>query len=293
MTRSLFLRAPAKVNLYLAVVGKRPDGYHNLCTLFQRIRLCDEIRITPADGKTSLLAVTGIAVPCDERNLIVRAYRLLRAASPKTPLVSIQLKKNIPVAAGLGGGSSDAGTFLIGMNQGYHLGLSRKTILNLAAQLGADVPFFASGMSNALGLERGDLLEPRALKLKLWFVIVSFPKGLSTKEIYGRYRWLNLRASNLTKAKHDVTILCNYLRRKDLSHVGALLKNDLMPVCFELKPAVKRVLNFMRQLGAVNVSMTGSGPTCYAVFRDRFSADKLAQALRRRFEVSTIVTDSF
>lgn len=293
MKRSLFLRAPAKVNLYLAVVGKRPDGYHNLCTLFQRIRLCDEIRIKPSDGKSPLLTVSGISVPSDERNLIVRAYRLLRAASSDTPLISIQLKKNIPVAAGLGGGSSDAGTFLVGMNQGYHLGLTRKTIWNLAAQLGADVPFFASSMPTALGLERGDLLEVQAVKLKLWFVIVSFPKGLSTKEIYDRYRQLNLRASNLTKAKHDVTILCNYLRRKDLSHVGALLKNDLMPVCFELKPAVKRVLNFMRQFGAENVSMSGSGPTCFAVFRDRFSAYRLAQVMRRRFKLNAMVADSF
>ena len=292
MARSLSLRAPAKLNLYLAILGKRADGYHNLYTLFQRIGLFDEIRILPADGKSPLLKVSGFPVPSDESNLIVRAYRLLRSASPKTPLVSITLKKNIPVAAGLGGGSSDAGIFLDGMNRGFHLGLSRKKIGQLSAELGADVPFFVMNMRNALGWGRGDLLKPISVPGKFWFAIVSYPNGLSTKEIYGLYDRGKYRPSGLTKAKHDVNILPNYLRQKDLSQIRCLLKNDLLPICLRMKPAIKRVLNFMKQNGSQAISMSGSGPTCFAIFKNRHTAEKLAKAVRRTFRLRVDIAHS-
>ncbi len=293
MARSLSLRAPAKLNLYLAILGKRADGYHNLYTLFQRISLFDEIRIVPADGKSPLLKVSGFSVPSDENNLIVRAFRLLRSASVKTPLVSIILKKNIPVAAGLGGGSSDAGTFLSGMNRGFRLGLSRKKIWELSAELGADVPFFAMNMSCALGWGRGDLLTPISSLTKRWFVIVSFCNGLSTKEIYELYDKGKYRPSGLTKAKHDVNILPNYLRQKDLSQVQCLLKNDLLPICLRTKPAIKRVLNFMKQNGSRAISMSGSGPTCFAILEDRRIAEKLAKAVSRTFRLRVDIAHSF
>ena len=293
LARSLSLHAPAKLNLYLAILGKRADGYHNLYTLFQRISLFDEIRIVPADGKSPLLKVSGFPVPSDESNLIVRAYRLLRSASSKTPLVSITLKKNIPVAAGLGGGSSDAGTFLDGMNRGFHLGLSCKKIGQLAAELGADVPFFAMNRSCALGSGRGDLLRPISFSTRFWFAIASFPKGLSTKEIYCLYDSRKCRSSSLTKAKHDVSILSNYLRQKDLSQIQCLLKNDLLPICLHMKPAIKRVLNFMKQNGSQAISMSGSGPTCFAILENRYAAEKLAKAISCTFHLRVDIAHSF
>ncbi|MBI4430592.1 MAG: 4-(cytidine 5'-diphospho)-2-C-methyl-D-erythritol kinase [Candidatus Omnitrophica bacterium] len=293
MRSSFRLRAPAKVNLYLAVLGKRPDGYHNIYTLFQRISLFDEMNISTSRRKHFSLRVSGLSVPADKSNLVYRAYQLLLKSNLKTPSVKIVLKKRIPVAAGLGGGSSDAGTFLLGMNRQFKLGFSHGKIYKMARNLGADVSFFASGLSSAIGVQRGDRLKEAAIKTKLWFVIVPFSNGLSTMKIYSKFNRAGKRCSSLTNVKHDVNILSNYLRQKDLSQVGPLLRNDLAPICLEMKPAVKRVLNFMRQKGAGAVSVSGSGPTCFAIFLSRLRAEYLARVVRRKLGFRAIVAHSF
>ena len=288
--KSLTVVSPSKVNLDLRILGRYPNGYHRIFTLFQRLSLCDTLRLVPR--QTGLVIHTrNPAVPVDERNIISRAYRLLLEKSPKLPGVSVYLKKKIPVAAGLGGGSGNAAAFLVGMNKLFSLNLTRAALMKLGGRLGADVPFFVSGASCALGTGLGDRINPLSLKAKRWFVLIVSEQGLSTQKVYQNLP-KKLPAASLTKLGRTVRIATHFLDRLELEKADKILRNDLELSAFQLKPSIKRVVKKAVRLGAPLVRMSGSGPTVFAVFTSQKEAKVFARRIKQVLKKDTIVCHS-
>lgn len=274
---SLTLRSPAKVNLFLKVTRRRPDGYHELVTLFHRISLCDELSLKKS--KTFSLRTNIKNLSPGENNLITKAYRLLQRKFPSLGGASVTLKKNIPIGAGLGGGSGNAATFLRGMKKLYGLNISESELMNLGASLGADIPFFISNTTQAIGLQRGDKIQKLRSRQKYWFLLVLDRKPLITREVY-RELARHFRPASLTKAKSTAKLLCNYLHRKEFKRLPALLQNDLEVPAFRLRPELKKKLAFISQSGAPAVRMSGSGPTFFVLVASKKQAHDAARKLK-------------
>jgi 4-diphosphocytidyl-2-C-methyl-D-erythritol kinase len=254
----MVVRAPAKVNLYLDVVGKRKDGYHEISTLFLKIRLADKLYFKKIK-KGIKLSCTGIPVPTDSSNLVYKAALLMQQAGKTGQGVHIRMVKNIPVGAGLGGGSSDAAATLRGLNRLWKLWLPEKTIFRLGARLGADVPFFLLKETAAWGRGRGDRLTPVKLLKKFWFVLIKPAFAISTKEIYSGI------TGNLTKKKNDVKLLVHALNNYDVTVVGKLLYNRLETVAFKRYSSLTRFKKMLSALGVRAVLMSGSGSVIFGL----------------------------
>lgn len=286
--RSLTISSPAKLNLTLRLIGRLPGGYHEIFTLFHRISLADTLQIRKRGAKGCRLRTDYEGLPVDSRNLIVRAYELLSCRCPHLGGVEVRLTKRIPVGAGLGGGSSNAASFLLAMNRLYHLGLSRRSLLALGKKLGADVPFFLKEISQGLGTGRGDRLKEVAGGRKLWFLLVLSNQALSTADVYRGFRFSGPRPS-LTKEGATVRILCNFLRAGELGEAAHLLHNDLESPAFRLRPGIRRTLTVLKKLGHGAARMSGSGPTVFAIFNQPQEAKRLAMKLRPQFPPGAIV----
>ncbi len=284
------IKSPAKLNLYLKVTGRRPDGYHKLVTLFHRISLSDTLVLSRRPSGIKLTCkISGLKqkLSCGEDNLIVKAYRLLRKEFPGLGGVRVQLTKKIPMGAGLGGGSGNAAAFLLGMKELYRLKISDEKFLKLGSLLGADVAFFMMGEKQAVGRGVGDILCKIPGRVKLWFVLVVSDKGLSTPEVY-RSLPRALPAVSLTRINHTVRLLCASLERRQADKVAGLLENDLEAPAFKLRPELGKQLKGMHEKGIPASRMTGSGPTLFSVFFDSKAARKTAQELRREFPKNKI-----
>lgn len=278
--RSLTLASRAKINLYLRVLGKRADGYHDVVTLFHRLSLKDTLRLTKKSGGKFFLECSDPSLSLGEGNLIRRAYRLLQKKFPKLGGVSVFLQKNIPIAAGLGGGSSNAAAFFLGMKRLYGLRVSKRELMRLGGELGADVPFFLSGERQAVGLERGDRLLPCTDRRRLWFILIVSKKGLATKKVYAHLPRRNKRAVSLTNEIRAVKLIYNFLREKDFRRVSTLLRNDLELAAFRLRPSLRKIIGEFGRLGIQTARMSGSGPTVFAILSQKQEAERLAQKLR-------------
>ena len=275
--RSITLSSPAKLNLYLKVLNKRPDGYHNIVTLFERIDLCDEITFTlNQDGKIRIQC-NHPQVPVGPKNLVYRAARLLQDNFKVKEGVNIKIRKRIPVAAGLAGGSSNAATALLGLNQLWGLHLSRQQLLKYAAEIGSDVSFFLHGCPWALGSQRGEKITRISLKKKLWHVIVVPKVKLYASEVYGA---LKLR---LTKPNDDVNILIHNLKKNDLTTVGHLLWNDLEAPVVKLFPAILKLKEKLKSLNTQGVMVSGSGPAVFVLTQSRQEAQQIQSVLAKRY----------
>ena len=271
---ALTLQSPAKLNLYLKVVGRRPDGYHLLVSLFHRIDLHDTLHLEKRKGGFAL-KTTDPRLPVDERNLVTRAYQALRARFPKLGGVSVRLIKRIPVGSGLGGGSSNAAAFLLGMKRLYRLRMTRKEWLALAEKLGADVPFFLLGVNQAIAKGIGERLYPRPSKRKHAFILLLSKQGLSTKKVYEALS-KRLPAVSLTKVSRAATMLSDFLDRKDYGQAARLLHNDLESAAFRLKPAIAKKIARLAHCGVSTARMSGSGPTVFGILSQEQAAE-LAQ----------------
>jgi 4-diphosphocytidyl-2-C-methyl-D-erythritol kinase len=267
------LVAPAKLNLYLRVLGCRPDGYHELETVFERIDLADELTLEPARAGLSLTC-DDPSLTCGPANLILKAARLLRDATGCRQGARIRLRKRIPIAAGLGGGSSDAAATLRGLNRLWGLGLSRAALTPLATELGADVPFFLAGSACALGRGRGDVCRPLPLRRVLHHVLVVPDAQLSTREVFQGGAW------RLTAAKPSSTMVLHALRNGSLSELAEGLWNDLEPEAIRRCPRISLIQSTLRRLGCLAVRVSGSGPSVYGLCRDRAQAQHIAARLR-------------
>ncbi len=283
----LRLPAPAKLNLYLRVLGRRPDGYHELETLFERIDLADELTFEPHPSELAL-ACSEMSLPCDETNLVLKAARALREATDTHRGARIHLTKRIPIGAGLGGGSSDAATTLVGLNRFWNLGLLRERLIELGAQLGSDVPFFLGASPFAIGRGRGERCEELAGPLPtLWHVLVVPPERLSTKAVYEG-------VGNLTGSPSSINIVAHALRNGSLGELASGLVNDLAPEAIRRCPIIEEIHVRLLAGGCLAAAVTGSGSAVYGLVRDARHADEAAQHVRAhgdpRWSVSVVHT---
>jgi 4-diphosphocytidyl-2-C-methyl-D-erythritol kinase len=265
----LVLRASAKVNLVLEVLGKRPDGYHELSTVMQAVDLFD--RLTVEAAATITLETSEPALPTDDRNLVVRAARLLQEAAGIKAGARIVLDKRIPLAAGLGGGSSDAAATLLGLNRLWGLRWRRERLVELAVKLGMDVPFFL-GRGRALGTSRGEVLSALPGVGGYALVLVNPGIGLSTQEVYGRVPPGWRAESDGTKRMLDA------LKKRNVVRVAGALTNHLEHWVEPAMPVIGRMKAALFAAGALGAAMSGSGPTVFGLAR---SLDQARQIQRR------------
>jgi 4-diphosphocytidyl-2-C-methyl-D-erythritol kinase len=280
------VKSPAKLNLYLEVLGKRKDGYHELHTLFHRISLCDTLVIKKR--KEGFFLKSDLKeLPTDESNLITKAYRLLQSCFPDLGGVDVKLKKKIPVGAGLGGGSSNAASFLLAMNCLYSLGLTSKRLLVMARQLGADVPFFIYDKNQAVGTERGDSIRVRESKIRHKFLLIISEQSLSTQKVFQNYKATVSRGA-LTKKQPTGRLLSTFLDRKRYSKIVASLSNDLEKSAFLIRPAVRRTVEKIKKEGFEAVRMSGSGPTVFVLLPDYLDSKKMLSKVKRLFPTTRV-----
>ncbi|MBI2873017.1 MAG: 4-(cytidine 5'-diphospho)-2-C-methyl-D-erythritol kinase [Chloroflexi bacterium] len=267
---SLHLRAPAKVNLTLEVLGRRPDGYHEVRTVLQAIDLADELTLTPA-ADLRLEERPGPAAPPGE-NLVLRAARLLREHTGGRDGAQITLDKRVPVAAGLGGGSSDAAAALLGLDRLWGLGLDVRELTRLASRLGSDVPFFLRG-GTALGMGSGDVIEPLPSLLACWVVLLVPPVQLAgkTARLYGALTPGDYSDGSCTLK------LVEYLYAGMLPS-GDLLSNSFDRVAPRLLPELARYWGVLLDAGAPWVHLAGSGPGLFTLV----PREEEARSLERR-----------
>lgn len=268
----LRILAPAKVNLILEVLGKREDGYHEVRTLMQQVSLFDEIIISKG-GRGIRIDSDSTEIPLDENNIVWKAADLFLERSGKSDGLMISIRKRIPVAAGLGGGSSDAASTIMGLNRLLGLHRSKEELIEWGQCLGADVPFFIFG-SPALGLGIGNRLQRVTFDFNLWYVIVSIPLEVSTSWVYSQ---LNLR---LTKSKNHSSMPAFF---GHLEGLFSLLYNDLETVTERIYPQISDCKRTLLSKGAKRVLMTGSGPVVFGLFPDERSAKDTYNQIRSDF----------
>lgn len=288
----LAVKSFAKLNLYLEVLNKRQDNFHNLNTLFCRIDLADTIILKRRKDGLIKIKCDSRQVPGDKTNLAYRAVTLLKQELKLSYGLDIEIRKRIPVGAGLGGGSSNAASVLLGLNKYWNLKLSKKKLANLGAKIGSDVPFFIYNTKFALGSGRGDKIKPLAAlkKLKLWFILV-YPKiKVSTPLIYRKFDSF----SGLTRPSCNVKILTSELLKNSPQIEPKYFFNSLEIVTTGLYPGVNQVKKALAGIGLEKIMMSGSGATVFALCACKKQALNLKRKLTGRhkswqvFAISTV-----
>lgn len=259
---------PAKVNLYLKVLARRQDGYHELVTVMQALTLADELHLTPGKGLT--FSCQHPEVPSGPDNLVWRAAQHFGAATGQIPQVHLELVKNIPVAAGLGGGSSDAAGTLLALNALAGNPLKPPALQELAAELGADVPFFLEP-GPAIGRGIGTILSPLDLP-PYWYVLLNPGMAISTPWVYGN---LDLQALAAGSAPEPLAWIGEHPER--------WVANDLETVTLRRYPELRELLARLSRAGARTQGMSGSGPTLFGLFLEAEAARSAAAQLRQNF----------
>jgi 4-diphosphocytidyl-2-C-methyl-D-erythritol kinase len=259
-TGSVTVRVPGKVNLYLAVGDQRDDGYHELTTVFHAVSLVDEVTVRNADVLSLTLAGEGADVlPADERNLAWQAAELMADHVGRAPDVAITVDKSIPVAGGMAGGSADAAAVLVAMNMLWELGVPRRDLHALAAELGSDVPFALHG-GTALGTGRGEELATVLARNTFHWVLAFGKRGLSTPAVYAEID--RLRQAGDPPRLDEPEPLLAALAGGDPGRLAPLLGNELQPAAVSLDPDLRRTLRAGTEAGALAGIVSGSGPTC-------------------------------
>lgn len=279
-------RAPAKINVHLAVGPLRPDGFHDLRTVYLAVSLHDTVTARPGDGLSLEVegegsdAATGAdAVPTDRRNLVWRAAELLARSAGVPADAALGITKAIPAAAGLAGGSADAAAALVALDALWGTRAGREDLLALAAQLGSDVPFSLLG-GVALGTGRGEQLSPALARGSTSWVLGIAPTGLSTPAVYGELDRLRAegRAAPARDSAGGDRVLAA-LRTGSATDLAAALGNDLQAAAVSLRPDLRRALRAAEQAGALAALVSGSGPTVAALAPDADAAVRLAAVL--------------
>ncbi len=271
MADEIALRAFAKLNLYLEILGKRGDGYHEIRSLMVTVDLADVVRVRAVRSGLSVVA-DAPGVPSGPDNLCWKAAEALAARAGVRQGAEVRLSKNVPVAAGLGGGSSDAAATLVGLNRLWGLGLAECELADVAAGVGSDVPFFLRG-GLQLAEGRGERLTPLPNPPDAWFVIAAPKFEVSAAWAYAAAKMQLTSATHVTR----MTLLSTSL---DAAGVTKILRNDLESGVEEKHPEVGRLKAALTAHGAAGSLMSGSGPAVFGVARDKASATAIASAVR-------------
>ena len=288
----LKLKAYAKINLSLDVVRRRPDGYHDVKMIMQTVDLYDVITMEKAERgiHTSVEMGKSFAVesdsskgkadniieelPADENNLIYKAAKLVMDSKNITAGVKIHLQKNIPIAAGMAGGSTDAAAVFRGMNQLFSLGMSIEEMKEMAVKIGADVPYCIEG-GTQLSEGIGEILTPMK-GIPYFYLLIAKPEiSVSTKYVYE-----NLHLEELSKHP-DVDGMVEAIKISNLDGIVSRLENVLESVTVKKYPVIGEIREFMKQHGAENALMSGSGPTVFGIYKDRQKAEEAAELLKQ------------
>ena len=285
MQPAFTLPSYAKINWMLRILGKRDDGYHELFTIFQTVSLHDTISFAE-DDELSLTASIE-TLPTDDRNLVIKAAKALRNEAGINRGARMHLEKLIPSPGGLGGGSSNAATALIGLSRLWNIDPEPDVLTRLALELGSDVPFFLRG-GTAVGTGRGETIEPADQTDENLMLIVTPDVSVSTAEAYG-----SLNAASLTIPDSNRILRVCRLEAGSLDPHHSVLINDFERNIFALYPEIKRVKETLLGLGAVNAAMSGSGASVFAIFDKKETRQAAQKALEqestwRKFAVSTV-----
>jgi 4-diphosphocytidyl-2-C-methyl-D-erythritol kinase len=276
--RSITLKAPAKINLFLKIINRRPDGYHEVISLMQKVELFDILELS-REGETVRLSCSGSDLPEDQDNLVYRAAQAFIAATGKKTGIRIYLEKKIPVAAGLGGGSSDAAAVLRGLNILLGAGLNLEDLARIARPLGADVPFFIQDYSAAIATGIGDRLEEFEPSKGLWLLLVNPGFGLSTKWVYENFPLT-------TGANPYILARVRKMQENPLEATPSLFiefGNDLEVVSMGRFPEIGEIKNELKLAGAVVSLMSGSGPTVFGLFPGEEEARRSFLQLSKKY----------
>ena len=272
--KSITLDAPAKINLYLDVINKRRDSYHNIVTIFQKLELCDRIKVSIAKRGISIL-VDSTDLPSGRRNLVYKAASLMKKEFKIKDGLDISIEKKIPIAAGLGGGSSDAGAVILAIIDLFNLRVSSSRLVMLARTIGADVAFFVSGYNCAMGRGIGDRLKQLKTHTPCYILLLVPRLHIYTKSIYSN---MTLR---LTKPIMDVNLLTHILSRKDgLTKAASSLYNRLEDVVLPIYPIVSEGKTILSSY-AKGALLSGSGPAIFGLFSKRKEAERARRDISR------------
>lgn len=289
---SMTLPSFAKINLHLQVVGRRPDGFHDLCTVFQSISLHDTLTITVGSDAEIRMTCNDSNVPVDERNLVLRSAIKIRDRYKVSCGATIHLEKRIPAPGGLGGGSSNAAVTLLALRKLWQVNATLEDLHELGSSLGSDVPFFFYG-GTALGMGRGEAIEPIEEFREKYVVVVSPDVSVATREAFKR---LNLRVLTNQESKRKLH-LCRFdLESADFRYTA--FKNDFETTVFAAYPEVERVKHTLLDLGAERAMLSGSGGSVFAIFDKEETRQAAMKALDnevnwRKFAVATISRDEY
>ena len=278
--KSVTVRVPAKVNLQLSVGPREADGYHQLVTVFQAISIFDEVTVKIAEQGSGInLSVSGDqihGVPTDASNLVVKAAELIATKFEIDIDADIEVKKFIPVAGGMAGGSADAAATIVAIDELYSLDMTREEMHEVASQLGSDVPFLLSG-GTAIGQGRGDQLTAALSRGTYHWVLALSSVGLSTPAVYNECDRLR---QGLDISEPQISdVLMQALLSADPKTVGNVLVNDLQPAACSLRPALRLILDVGQEYGALGAIVSGSGPTVAFLVSDEEHGLDLAVAL--------------
>lgn len=288
--RSYTLIAPAKINLYLEILGDRPDGYHELAMIMQSISLADRIELRAIGTDDIVVNCDHPQVPCDRTNLAYKAVELMAARFPNAFAqyggVQIAIQKNIPIGAGLAGGSTNGAATLVGIDLMWKLGLTQSELQELAAVLGSDVPFCIGG-GTAIATGRGEALAPLPTLDALHLVLAKYYSiSVSTPWAYRTYReqfkQTYVSGQSLVERRQRVHSggIVSAIARQDGAEIGNLLHNDLEKVVLPEHPKVAHLKATLQSFDSLGVMMSGSGPTVFALAASAEQAQQLQHSLR-------------
>lgn len=270
---SITVSSPAKINLFLEILSKRADGYHNIQTVFQKISLCDEVRIRVSDRQGITVTCSAPDIPSGADNLAYRAADLLLKKYRLQTGVSIEIEKNIPAGAGLGGGSSNAAATLMGLDRMFELNMDTADYIDLSLNIGADVAFFTMNSATALASGTGETLHPFTLNIPVWIAVIFPGFGVSTAWAYKTYsRKYNL----LTKHKKN-SILNSSINT--IEQLVSILHNDFEEIVWDAHPEIKTLKQRLVETGARGALMSGSGSSVFGVFDSRHQAEQCLEQL--------------
>jgi 4-diphosphocytidyl-2-C-methyl-D-erythritol kinase len=268
----VLVKAPAKINLSLDVLYKRDDGFHEVEMIMTTVDLADRIELTELPTNQIQIESSGGYIPTDNRNLAYKAAELIKKRFSIEKGVHIYISKNIPVAAGLAGGSSDAAATLKGLNQLWNLGLRLDELATIGAEIGSDISFCVYG-GTALAKGRGEIIHKIASPPPCWVILAKPTMGVSTAEVY--------RGLNVNEVSHpDINAMINALENKNYPEICSNLGNVLESYTLESYPEVKQIKDQMKRLGAEGVLMSGSGPTVFGLTRHENRMKRVVNGLR-------------